>query len=67
MWILLTAAFCMMLLSGCGDTHAREYRKHLRALEKLREKAFYSLDTDYPNYYDNQYEEILTGMETMPG
>lgn len=65
MWILLTAAFCMMLLSGCGDTHAREYRKLLRELEKYRDKAVYS--DKYDNYYDEKYGEILSGMEAMPG
>ena len=64
MWILLTAAFCMMLLSGCGDTHAREYRKLLRELEKIRDKAAYS--DNYDNYYDEKYGEILSGMEAMP-
>ena len=59
------SALCLTLLSGCGDIHAREYRKLLRELEKIRDKAAYS--DNYDNYYDEKYGEILSGMEAMPG
>ena len=63
--LVITAALCMMLLPGCGDTHAREYRKLLHELEKLRDHAVYSVS--YDTYYDEKYEEVLSGMEAMPG
>ena len=63
--LALMAALCMMLISGCGDAHAREYRRLLREREKIRDKAVYS--DSYDNYYDEKYAEILSGMEAMPG
>ena len=48
--LVLMSALCLTLLSGCGDIHAREYRKLLRELEKIRDKAAYS---------DNYGNEIM--------